>query len=493
MTAPTLAGLADDWIDGRRDRGDLSANSAAVESYRLRALERVFGDRAVIDLDAGMVEALEASLGHLTPKSRQDYLGTVARFTRWLRTEGHLDVDPCGRGRGDGEAAGSDLDLLVRFEDETMVDLSPLTVQSRQGAVLRFARWLAPKSLLEATTGDISTWLDGLGLAAGTRRDRTAALHHFYNWLLNEQLVDRDPAAPLIKMRAPITAGELPGLLRGHLVAQERRGLARSSIEKRARMVRQLFDWLAPKSVCDATTDDIERFLDSIRSRSGGRKSSKTTYNYISNLHAFYRWARREGLVTEDPTENIDRPRLSQNVPRPMSDADLIAALELADPPMRVMLCLGAFGGLRAKEIAGITREDILDHLDPPIIIVSAPKGRRQRALPLHPETWKAMQALPLPRGGPLFTWPDGRTFHPWKVSSVINTYLHGLGIAATCHQMRHAFATKVYGASLDIRLTQELMGHSSPTTTAVYVQFNRTAAHDVVNGLMLDPGPVDL
>ena len=66
-------------------------------------------------------------------------------------------------------------------------------------------------------------------------------------------------------------------------------------------------------------------------------------------------------------------------------------------------------------------------------------------------------------RRGPL--WDETAA----SISRKGNKFLHSLGIASTMHTLRHAFATKVYRASKDLRLTQELMGHSSPQTTAVY------------------------
>jgi hypothetical protein len=59
---------------------------------------------------------------------------------------------------------------------------SPVTIMKRQGTVLRFAKWLAPRSLLEATTEDVVAWLDELGLPAATRSERAGALHGFFNW-----------------------------------------------------------------------------------------------------------------------------------------------------------------------------------------------------------------------------------------------------------------------------------------------------------------------
>lgn len=382
----------------------------------------------------------------------------------------------------DGDGSRTDLTLLTEFSDVILAGYAPVTRDKHQGTLLRFARWLEPRGLLDAVSGDITTWLEAA--AERTRSDRVHSLHAFYNWALNEGLVSRDPAAPLTRQhRRPLVAGDFPEQIRAWWISQERRNLARSTIDARARELRLFHDWLAPKAVVDASEIDIETWLDT------RRLTPRARYTSISHLHVFYRWAKRAEIADDDPTERIDRPRLPQLVPRPISETVLEDAIDQATPQVRAMLCLAAFAGLRAKEIAGMRREDILDHLDPPILIVTAPKGNRQRTVPISPRLWAALEPM-LPRSGYLFCAANGAAWPAWKVSMEVGNHLHAIGSSATCHSARHYFGTHVYANSLDLRLTQELLGHSSPTTTACYVQFNRSKAADVVSTLGVHPPP---
>ena len=292
--------------------------------------------------------------------------------------------------------------------------------------------------------------------------------------------MDRDPAAPLTRIRRPVNAGDFPEIARGFWVAQERKALAASTIAARALQLRLFFDWLAPRSITDATTTDIELWLDS------RRLGPKARYRAISNLHTFYTWARREGLVAGDPTERIDRPRLPVGVPRPITTADLARAIATAGPVTRAILCVAAFEGLRAKEIAGLRREDIADQLEAPMLIVAAPKGRRERTVPLHPVAWEAITAAGPPRSGYLFGYGPAKPWPAWKVSHNVNSHLAALQIPSTLHKLRHWYATRIYAASLDLRLTQELLGHSSPTTTAIYTAYSKAKATEIVATLTL-------
>jgi integrase/recombinase XerC len=53
-----------------------------------------------------------------------------------------------------------------------------------------------------------------------------------------------------------------------------------------------------------------------------------------------------------------------------------------------------------------------------------------------------------------------------------------------SAHQLRHRFGTRVYQASHDIRLTQAMLGHSDPKTTAIYAAFSPTSAVEIVTAL---------
>lgn len=228
-----------------------------------------------------------------------------------------------------------------------------------------------------------------------------------------------------------------------------------------------------------ASTRQLECWLDTLA------LAPRTRYTYISALAGFFRWAIREELAVVDPTVNVDRPKLPRRMPRPISSDDLAVALEMADTRMRLWLCLAAYQGLRCQEIAGVQVDDVSPTADLPVLVVSHPKGGRERILPLHPATIEAFRAHGVPRAGFVFCRQDRPgTSEPVKahtVSCTIAAFLRGLGIEATAHRLRHWFGTSVYAQSLDLRLTQELLGHADPATTAGYVQYAQHRAAEVI------------
>lgn len=256
-----------------------------------------------------------------------------------------------------------------------------------------------------------------------------------------------------------------------------RRGLAAPTIKRRMAALHSVEDWVAPRGILDATTEDIEAFLDA-----RGDLHPRTRYDWISHLHCFYEWAAVRGLVGLDPTLAITRPKTPKLLPRPIPEPDLALALERADRLMAAWLTLAAYAGLRVSEIARLQRHDVLDAER---LLRVHGKGGKDRMVPMADRVTRALDFFGMPRRGHLFTRPRGAPFPPAMVSREISLYLEGLGIDATAHMLRHRFATRAYRASRgDLRLVQEMLGHASPTTTAIYTAWDQEAGAAVVADL---------
>lgn len=268
----------------------------------------------------------------------------------------------------------------------------------------------------------------------------------------------------------------MPGaLIAQHLEWMRRRNLADSTIGIRRRRLER---FAATCSLLDAEPADVERFLDA------RQLSPKSTYDMLSHLGSFYRWAIDHGHLHRDPTAQVPRPRVRRNLPRPISTGDLHLALELAGPMMRAWLTLAAFGGFRCVEISRLEVDDLL--FDDGLLRVRG-KGDRERLVPMHAEIGRTLRTLQIPRRGRVFRRPRGGGYPAAQVSREISLYLDGAGVSATAHQLRHWFGTHVYRTSRDLRVTQELLGHASPTTTAIYAEWSREEGRRAIDGLSLE------
>lgn len=178
-----------------------------------------------------------------------------------------------------------------------------------------------------------------------------------------------------------------------------RRGLAAGTIYRRSSTVRAFREWLDGVPLEAATTQQVERFLDS-RGLEG-----RTRYCWISHLHCFYRWAIDHGHATQDPTARIERPRLRRLMPRPIGEPDLEVALSMADRTMKAWLALASYGGLRCAEIAALDADCVLHQYG---VLRVLGKGAKERMVPMHPVVSDALAAYGVPRSGPVFRRPRG-------------------------------------------------------------------------------------
>lgn len=266
---------------------------------------------------------------------------------------------------------------------------------------------------------------------------------------------------------------------------QAKRNLSANTIRGRrfrlASFARYLQD--QGKGLLDAETDDVEGWMDSL----GGDRglSPQTRHGYTRQIAAFYHWAQRSRLIVDDPTEEVVRPRLPRGLPRPMDPAELMRAIDAADDRRAAMLALAGFAGFRCIEIAGLQVEDV-DWRAHRLLIVHG-KGGKERVVPMHPEVEVRLRRV-APAHGYVFHKIHPVGPEPIKadtVSSMLSKFLRfECGIDASAHNGRHLFLTSVYECSLDIRVTQELAGHSSPTTTARYAAWSSARGTEAVAAL---------
>lgn len=266
------------------------------------------------------------------------------------------------------------------------------------------------------------------------------------------------------------------------------RGLSRGLVNRRSAQLRAA-EKIMGVPLLKATSGDVTSLVE--RGRRRGLADS-TIYIYAGHLRAFYGWALGQGRTRRNPMVGAAVPKRPRYLPRPIADVDLELAIVTAEPRARVILCLAAMAGLRAIEIARLRREDILAQHDPPLLFVHG-KGDKPRTVPLSAGLLEELRAYGLPSRGPVIRRLDGvqhAHVSPSLVSSVANQHLHGMGISDTLHSLRHRAGTALYRLTRDIRLVQDVLGHASPATTAIYAAWSKEDAPAAMEQLAL-PGLV--
>jgi integrase/recombinase XerD len=273
-----------------------------------------------------------------------------------------------------------------------------------------------------------------------------------------------------------------------HLTVE--RGLADNTLAAYRRDLERYVGFLGARRIEDLADVDaktIRAFIASVSASTHGPDGepyrATTVSRMLSTVRTFHRFALREGLVTDDPTAGVVRPRLPRALPHPLTVEEVTAIVEApgdATPVAtrdRAILELLYGAGLRISELVGLDVDDL--DLDDAAVRVFG-KGSKERLVPIGRMARDAVAAY-LTRGRPalatgrsraaLFLNTRGGRLTRQSCSRLLEAHRTRAGITrvVTPHDLRHSFATHLLEGGADVRVVQELLGHASVATTQVY------------------------
>lgn len=198
--------------------------------------------------------------------------------------------------------------------------------------------------------------------------------------------------------------------------------------------------------------------------RDGARRSPWSTHTIDTHLRGFYTWGVRDGRFTFDPMVALTKPPQGTRAPHPCRDEHLAVAFGAPRFPWRRAIMLAAYAGLRCAEICSVTAEDLTAHG----LIVTG-KGGKTRTVPVGPELEAEIGHV---QTGHLCLGARGKPMNPRILTQMQRPVWDVLGLPRTfsLHGARHWFATSLLVAGVDVRVVQELLGHSSLATTEIYL-----------------------
>jgi len=223
-----------------------------------------------------------------------------------------------------------------------------------------------------------------------------------------------------------------------------------------------------------------------------------TVARKVAAVKSFFHYLTAEGIVSEDPTESLDSPRVEKVLPRSLDEhevTELLSAASRDSSPEGLrddaMLQLLWSTGLRVSELVSLN----LDDLDLSTRYVRClGKANRERIVPVSQEAKLSLEeyievgraALVRRREEPaLFVNHRGERLTRQGFWLILKSYARGAGLAedVTPQTLRHSFAVHQLDQHTDLRSLQELLGHASIATTQVYAQLvnSRQAMREVV------------
>ena len=259
-------------------------------------------------------------------------------------------------------------------------------------------------------------------------------------------------------------------------------GLSDNTLAAYRRDLYGLGAWLGEQgsSLVEAGPAELLGFL--ARQYQTGR-ALRSSARLLSSLRRFYRYLVREGRRKDDPTANIESPKMDRPLPHTLSEMEVEALLEAPDVTQavglrdRAMLELLYASGLRVSELVALPSGRL--DLNQGVVRVVG-KGNKERLVPVGDEAVLWVQRYIREARPELLHGKTGDSlFVSRKTSGMtrqafwyrIRQYSVMAGIRGhlSPHTLRHAFATHLVNHGADLRVVQMLLGHSDLSTTQIY------------------------
>ncbi|MEY4102534.1 MAG: hypothetical protein RIR88_668 [Actinomycetota bacterium] len=265
------------------------------------------------------------------------------------------------------------------------------------------------------------------------------------------------------------------------------RGLSANTVSAYTRDLDAYIAWLSAQGVtepAEITRGQVSGYVQWLATRAEHPLTASSQSRVLSSIRGFHRFMVDETIINSDITVDLAPPKLPKRLPKAISVdqmSSLLAATE-GDEPVRVrdraLLELLYATGARISEAVGLNVDDVTGHEG---VLRLRGKGGKQRIVPLGSFAQKALDDY-LVRVRPefsargrstpaLFLGPRGSRVSRQSAWLIIRDAAERANLEKLIspHTFRHSFATHLLAGGADVRVVQELLGHSSVATTQIY------------------------
>lgn len=218
--------------------------------------------------------------------------------------------------------------------------------------------------------------------------------------------------------------------------------------------------------------------------------SAKSQARIISALRTFYKYLLFEDLITVDPTEMLESPKVGRKLPDFLSSGEVEKIIDAVDMSKdeghrnRAIMETLYGCGLRVSELVNLRISDLFFKQD---IIRVTGKGDKERLVPINSLAQKHIDIYrneirvhqKPARGHEDFVFLNrrGKQLTRAMIFHIVKTLTIAAGIkkSVSPHTFRHSFATHLVEGGADLRAVQEMLGHESITTTEIYTHLDQT------------------
>ena len=223
-----------------------------------------------------------------------------------------------------------------------------------------------------------------------------------------------------------------------------------------------------------------------------GKKPS-TISRCIASIRSFYQYELKHKKVKQDPTDNIQSPKIEKRVPSVLTSKEVALLLEqpsdvdLKGIRDKAMLEFAYATGMRVTEIISLNIDDV--NLDEGFVVCA--NGNKKRNIPLGTMSLKALKEyvnnardiiIKDEKETALFVNINGKRLTRqgfWKIIKYYKEQAH-ITKDITPHVLRHSFATHLLQNGADLKAIQTMLGHSDISSTQIYMQFQDEGLKDI-------------
>ncbi|MCR5260563.1 MAG: tyrosine recombinase XerD [Candidatus Gastranaerophilales bacterium] len=272
------------------------------------------------------------------------------------------------------------------------------------------------------------------------------------------------------------------------------RGLAQNTVEAYQRDLEDFCDFLNSQNIDDE--NEITRIHISLYIKNLREKGFKPTsvVRKIAAIRGWLSWMNINGYIKTNPALSVEHPKLAQKLPNVLTieDIEKILSFNLTILERSVFELLYACG-LRVSELSGLK----INNIDLQSGFVRCiGKGSKERIIPVGQQAIESIKTYLKERDyickkfdlktKILFLRPNGKEITRQDVYNFIKKIVAEIGKKASPHTIRHSFATHLLENGADLRVVQELLGHSDVATTQIYTHVSKKRLKEVyfsING----------
>lgn len=263
------------------------------------------------------------------------------------------------------------------------------------------------------------------------------------------------------------------------------KGLSLNSVDAYRRDLMGFMESLNTNDISQINRRDVSYY---IRSLKENKFAQTSIIRKIASLRGFFKWAYANGVTTTNPALAIEQPKLAKKLPRVLNTSEMEKLLsENLSILERLMMELLYSCGFRVSELVNLKVNDI--ELAGKYIRCFG-KGSKERIVPIGNKAKLAIEEF-LPyremilskfdkTSKRLIILDDGREITRQDVYKFIRKQGEKINKHISPHTLRHTFATHLIENGADLRIVQELLGHSDVATTQLYTHISKKRLKEV-------------